>query len=715
MDSYYRLGMYISTSSTNTQTTVSIQVWLWTKWSLTDNYNTYYFNNNASSATTLVRQGIPLSHTVSNGAGWSTSNQTKLGEYSYTYNRTTVAQTIYCAAKIKDLGTNDSNVSYTRSYTIPALASYTVTYNANGGTGVPSSQTKWYGKALTISSTKPTRTGYSFLGWNTSSTATTASYASGASYTSNAALTLYAVWKANTYIISYDANGGTGAPSNQSKTHGVALTLSSTVPSRTDYNFLGWGTSASATKVMYTPSGSYTTNAAVKLYAIWELAYSKPRITGLSIIRCTSDGAVSDTGTYSKVTFNWATDYAVSSISIKWKQSSTATWSTKSVAGTGTSGSVSEIIGNDAISTEHTYDISISVADSNGITTINKVIPGLAYAIDILRGGKGVSIGKPAEKEGFDIGMTTYIDSVKVTGNSLALKGRETIKTVDDDTTTNWGAQRNSIHYYGTKNLITDQPSQYGFLVNYTEESNGVFQLWKTMAGGNLFHRGGNQNGWVSSWRTILDSNNYSSYALPITGGTVSGYTKLNNSVNAIGYFRLHAEWIGMHSSSADAQNNTNRKGWFGYDGTDNFSIVNNAGGSNITNKAWTTSSDKRLKTNVDDVPDVFVDIWNELLPKVFKWNELNPGNDKIQFGLIAQDVMNAFAKYGLDYQDYGFVVPYKMKDDDTEYFSITYDNYHMLTAMVLRKTNARLEEQQKQIDSLKEQFEELRRSLYGD
>ena len=38
-----------------------------------------------------------------------------------------------------------------------------------------------------------------------------------------------------------------------------------------------------------------------------------------------------------------------------------------------------------------------------------------------------------------------------------------------------------------------------------------------------------------------------------------------------------------------------------------------------------------------------------------------------------------------------------------------------MLTAMVLRETNEKLEDQQKQIDSLKEQFEELRRNLYGN
>ena len=75
------------------------------------------------------------------------------------------------------------------------VSSYTVTYNANGGSGAPASQTAISGINLTLSSTVPTRSGYTFLGWSTSSTATTATYAKGATYTANKTATLYAVWK----------------------------------------------------------------------------------------------------------------------------------------------------------------------------------------------------------------------------------------------------------------------------------------------------------------------------------------------------------------------------------------------------------------------------------------------------------------------------------------------------------------------------------------
>ena len=113
--------------------------------------------------------------------------------------RTHAAQTVVFSYRIQTgFYTQGSNTWSTATYTmtVPAKNSYSVTYNANGGSGAPSQQTKWYGEALTLSTGKPTRTGYTFQGWATSSTSSTVAYASGASYTGNAALSLFAVWKA---------------------------------------------------------------------------------------------------------------------------------------------------------------------------------------------------------------------------------------------------------------------------------------------------------------------------------------------------------------------------------------------------------------------------------------------------------------------------------------------------------------------------------------
>ena len=100
-----------------------------------------------------------------------------------------------CSLTLNASGTrwNNSSFSTNISITLPTISrTYTVSYNANGGTGAPNSQTKTQNVTLTLSTTKPTRTGYTFSKWNTKADGSGTNYNPGASYTSNAALTLYA-------------------------------------------------------------------------------------------------------------------------------------------------------------------------------------------------------------------------------------------------------------------------------------------------------------------------------------------------------------------------------------------------------------------------------------------------------------------------------------------------------------------------------------------
>lgn len=145
---------------------------------------------------------------------------------------------------------------------------YTITYDANGGTGAPVNQTKLYGKSLTLSNVIPTRNGYTFKGWSEEPNGDEGWF-SEEEYNYNASLDLYAVWEANTYRITYNANGGTGAPSAQTKVYGENLTLSNTKPTRSGYTFKGWSTSANG-NVEYTAGATYSANRAVTLYAVWE-------------------------------------------------------------------------------------------------------------------------------------------------------------------------------------------------------------------------------------------------------------------------------------------------------------------------------------------------------------------------------------------------------------------------------------------------------------
>lgn len=71
------------------------------------------------------------------------------------------------------------------------------------------------------------------------------------------------------YTISYNANGGSGAPVSQSVFATYSYEISTTVPTRSNYNFLGWATSSSATEAEYLPGESVVISGNLQLYAVW--------------------------------------------------------------------------------------------------------------------------------------------------------------------------------------------------------------------------------------------------------------------------------------------------------------------------------------------------------------------------------------------------------------------------------------------------------------
>lgn len=276
---------------------------------------------------------------------------------------------------------------------VPAISSYTITYNANGGTGTPAVQTKSASSDVKLTTATPTRTGYTFLGWATSATGNVA-YAPGATYSTNANVTLYAIWTPTVYTVTYNANGGTGAPTKQTKTYDETITLYSTIPTRTNYSFVGWGVFASATTVSYTPGATYTANESITLYAIWEIAYTKPRITDFNVSRCDANGNFSENGTYAIATFHWETDKPVSSIKITWVNGEVTVTPSGS-----TSGTESKRFGG-SFSENGSYQIILIVTDTQS-SLAYEMLRGATFIIDGLPQNKGVAFGKPAEMEGY--------------------------------------------------------------------------------------------------------------------------------------------------------------------------------------------------------------------------------------------------------------------------------------------------------------------------
>jgi len=92
------------------------------------------------------------------------------------------------------------SISFSGSTTISAPF-YSVTYNANGGSGAPSTTKGVKGFATTLSATIPTRANHTFLGWSTSDSAHTADYSAGGAVSARSSdLALYAVWMPTVFI-----------------------------------------------------------------------------------------------------------------------------------------------------------------------------------------------------------------------------------------------------------------------------------------------------------------------------------------------------------------------------------------------------------------------------------------------------------------------------------------------------------------------------------
>lgn len=219
-----------------------------------------------------------------------TDSQTKTYTYgpygprTKTFTRTHNAQTGYCEQVVRARvvvesinsgnGLSSSIVGWEQfnvkvSFSIPAKPSYKITYNANGGTGT-GSQTKWYGESLTLlNGIQFTWDKHTLLKYNTNASGTGTNYNLSSSYTNNSALTLYAQWYPDD-AITYNANGGSAAPSTQYKPYNQNITISTQIPTRTGYTFKGWTTAQNSLQIAYNPGDIYSTNTSITLYAIWE-------------------------------------------------------------------------------------------------------------------------------------------------------------------------------------------------------------------------------------------------------------------------------------------------------------------------------------------------------------------------------------------------------------------------------------------------------------
>jgi uncharacterized repeat protein (TIGR02543 family) len=168
----------------------------------------------------------------------------------------------------RGFGTTGGECDLTLVSTTPTLA-----YDAQGGSGAPGNQTGNAASNVTVSSTAPTRAGYTFVKWNTVADGSGTDYVGDATYTlpNSGTDTLYAQWQINTVTLTYDPQGGTGQPGNQTGNAASNVTVSSTAPTRAGYTFTGWDAAADGSGTDYAGGATYTlpNSGTDTLYAQW--------------------------------------------------------------------------------------------------------------------------------------------------------------------------------------------------------------------------------------------------------------------------------------------------------------------------------------------------------------------------------------------------------------------------------------------------------------
>lgn len=175
-------------------------------------------------------------------------------------------------------------------YAVWAANSYTIKFDANGGSDAPANIQAQYDATVYIPRSTPSRYGYNFLGWARSKTATRAEYSAGASVSrltasSGGVVTLYAVWEADRFLLKYNSNASgssVAVPSSIWLSYTGSYNISSSRPSRTGYYFLGWSFTAND-QIAYDPGDmadvqdlyekSEKSAGTVTLYARWEKMY----------------------------------------------------------------------------------------------------------------------------------------------------------------------------------------------------------------------------------------------------------------------------------------------------------------------------------------------------------------------------------------------------------------------------------------------------------
>ena len=233
-------------------------------------------------------QTYSLVYNLDGGTGSITDSTFKVGD------KVTISSTVPVKAGYKFLGWSTKKSASSASYkagdsvtlndaydgkvTLYAVwqgKTYTVKYDSNGGTGSMDDSVFKLATDVKLSNNKFSKENYTFIGWSTSK-------GGEVTYTNEAKVkdlggegdivTLYAVWKSNTYTIKYDSNGGNGFVGESSYNYGNSIKLTKNKFTKDGYTFIGWNTNKDANAALYTDEQEVSgLSGNITLYAVWKV------------------------------------------------------------------------------------------------------------------------------------------------------------------------------------------------------------------------------------------------------------------------------------------------------------------------------------------------------------------------------------------------------------------------------------------------------------
>lgn len=542
------------------------------------------------------------------------------------------------------------------------------------------------------------------------------------------------------------------------------------------YSISGTGVSSSSTSTSYNPIGASGTltytfkvtdsrgRTATKTTSISVVDYSVPSIS-VTASRCDSSGTVTGNGTYLRVTAN----YSISSVSGKNSVSSRSVSCNNVSNTTFTSGTAFTLAANCSIGS--TYTLTASVTDALGKSaSVTYDIPTASRIMNVKANKKGIAFGKFAQHDN----MVDFGWPVRVEGNPLVAIATPPNVPSGARWYSSWVSDYNPSTYTGDK---------YWFLLSFNDKTYTGTQLngssdvkWTEL----LREGGSHSTVYMSNWFRstgatgwynetygggfyMTDSvwiRTYGGKSVYCSGMVASSQVRADGVLNYIGTNRFTSQWFGFYDSATDAQNNTNRKGWIGYNSTKDL-VINNeytngyvylrasstsdpggihlqsntsdiyfegvgassnpafrpSGASTgdiylgISSARWirvyatiseNISSDIRLKTNIQGYDERFEKLFFDLKPVRY---ELKKRMGQSHGGLIAQWVKEAMDDNDISEEEFG---AYEYDSENDEY-GIVYSELISLNTHMIQKAYKKIDEQQKEIDDLKAQVQELK------